>query len=518
MIDKINISNTLTDNTKQESISKNNYTFFNNKLSTLNTNLQLYNSSTNNIKLNGQHLEVSYIKGTSGLYNLGNTCYINSILQCLLHLSEFRNYIIDNLYKDDMIENIKEQINNSSNPSLKNNLEILSKLVNTKIVYQIDRIFSSLWQNFQCNYKTITLCKLLAYKNQKYRFNQQHDSHEFLLDIFDMIENEIKGQADININDYITENDLEKLNNYEELLKSEINDESLKIIDTLTGYINSKNLTFKNDNLIKKYKVIKYLENLYKSKYSIIDNLFTIGYIDTIECSICKFKSYNYLHSYWLTLDIPNHNTSDDSKLRQIIIDHLNKSDKISETSNEDVNSDDDNPEVSDNSSEDSDKNYELLNSDKCNLISECDEIINLKDCFDFTFKNEILDEDNKWLCHNCSIKTPCIKTQSIINLSNYLIIQIKRFTPYGTKINKKINLPEEINLQEYIDSACITTGYKFKLKSINNHIGTLNYGHYFSYVKLDNDKWYEFNDHHVKEIDNYDSDYCYLVIYEKID
>ena len=40
----------------------------------------------------------SEILGTSGLINLGNTCYMNSIIQCLSNCDDFRTFIIgDNL-------------------------------------------------------------------------------------------------------------------------------------------------------------------------------------------------------------------------------------------------------------------------------------------------------------------------------------------------------------------------------------------------------------------------------------
>lgn len=40
--------------------------------------------------------------GVTGLQNLGNTCYMNSALQCLLHVPEINSYFLFNLYKQEL--------------------------------------------------------------------------------------------------------------------------------------------------------------------------------------------------------------------------------------------------------------------------------------------------------------------------------------------------------------------------------------------------------------------------------
>ena len=46
-----------------------------------------------------------YKKGLCGLKNLGNTCYINSITQCLNNNRPFIDYLVSESYKDDLNHN-----------------------------------------------------------------------------------------------------------------------------------------------------------------------------------------------------------------------------------------------------------------------------------------------------------------------------------------------------------------------------------------------------------------------------
>ena len=41
-----------------------------------------------------------YNKGICGFQNVGNTCYFNSALQCLLNSDKFNEYIINNNFKN----------------------------------------------------------------------------------------------------------------------------------------------------------------------------------------------------------------------------------------------------------------------------------------------------------------------------------------------------------------------------------------------------------------------------------
>ena len=83
-----------------------------------------------------------------------------------------------------------------------------------------------------------------------------------------------------------------------------------------------------------------------------------------------------------------------------------------------------------------------------------------------------------------------------------------------GEKIGNLIKF--ELDLSKY----CVgysKNKYKFKLISIANHDGSLNGGHYYSYVKNLNDKWYRFNDTNVSEMkkDDIVSNSAYCLFYQ---
>ena len=53
-----------------------------------------------------------------------------------------------------------------------------------------------------------------------------------------------------------------------------------------------------------------------------------------------------------------------------------------------------------------------------------------------------------------------------------------------------------------------------YELYAICNHIGTRNFGHYFAYCKTYNNKWFEFNDNMIKQIDIYNIDTLNDIVY----
>ena len=163
------------------------------------------------------------------------------------------------------------------------------------------------------------------------------------------------------------------------------------------------------------------------------------------------------------------------------------------------------------------------LDYDKGNVINAItsQEILNSKSieldlntCLEGFFQKESL--DNKIFCNHCNQLQYKIKYYSIYTMPKYLTLTLKRFFSFdmGMDINSKnesfISYPIE-NFQ--LDNNPI----KYDLFAVINHIGNVNAGHYYSYVKV-NDEWLCYNDTKVTKISTKEivTNRAYILIYKE--
>ena len=139
-------------------------------------------------------------------------------------------------------------------------------------------------------------------------------------------------------------------------------------------------------------------------------------------------------------------------------------------------------------------------------------------DCFDLYVEGEILDGDNAWFNEETNSKINVKKQISFWSFPNILVIDFKRFNSRNQKNQILITFPlDNLDLSKYV------VGYKknsyvYELYGVCNHSGGPLGGHYTSYVKNANDKWYHYNDSDVKEInaDSIISPKAYCLFYRK--
>ena len=107
-------------------------------------------------------------------------------------------------------------------------------------------------------------------------------------------------------------------------------------------------------------------------------------------------------------------------------------------------------------------------------------------------------------ICENC--KLPGLNHQKFKTfdmLSNYIIIYIQRISKFlKTKNLSFIEFEESLNLAEFCEKKNYPDDCLFKLLCIIYHEGTLDFGHYYTIIKI-KEHWFKFSDNNVSLITN---------------
>ncbi|CAF2400943.1 unnamed protein product [Rotaria sp. Silwood2] len=149
-------------------------------------------------------------------------------------------------------------------------------------------------------------------------------------------------------------------------------------------------------------------------------------------------------------------------------------------------------------------KYINLYNIDRSSINSSLNSLL-----ADF-FREEPL--NGVYYCSKClDLKTARQKADLVLPLPPVLIIQLKRFTydPYSsTKIDTYIDFPlRDLDLHPYIiqnDGQKKNMSTLYDLVAVSNHRGSLVSGHYITYARNDRNKnWYSFDDETIREILN---------------
>lgn len=152
-------------------------------------------------------------------------------------------------------------------------------------------------------------------------------------------------------------------------------------------------------------------------------------------------------------------------------------------------------------------------------LLPEKENKVSIIDLLKNYFKSEYVEFEAK--CEKCKQKEKHKKEMRISRPPEILILSLQRINETTKKKNEcLVTFPNDLNLYDYIDHDIgFDKESDYTLFSIINHVGDMNAGHYFTYVKpLKSEFWHIFNDSSVSKLDTKTNifKYAYALFYIK--
>lgn len=250
----------------------------------------------------------SISRGLSGLNNMGNTCYMNSVLQSISSTNLLNYYLRKSMFKEKlkigMRRNILKKLKESTDLKSEDEITISRKKIKHKfknsITYRLYQVLKIMW-NINCELKPEKFKASVDKILPQFRGFNQHDGHEFLIYLLDTIHEEIK--SNVNIKKIKLNKISQQYVDRKEELKKQL---ELTQIESAKEPIKQELKQLYNNNYLidVQYEGLKFYENFLKDNHSIITDLFYGLFASEVRCQNCNNRSMTYEPFNVLQLDM----------------------------------------------------------------------------------------------------------------------------------------------------------------------------------------------------------------------
>ena len=404
-----------------------------------------------------EDLKLTALIKARGLENVGATCYMNATLQCLYHVKQ----LSESLVNDDKIDE-KLELTYSFK-------KLIEGLAFTNIrKYKIDRKYNIVTGENIKSFKPENFKEVLSKKNPQFKGIKANDSKDLIMYLFQEMDKELT----------LRNNNSEKMEMFIGNDESDIEKENFKKFhnsifgDLFYGFQKSDMICYNCRNC--------------NSTYNVFNNL-----VLPIE------KTYNSLND---ENKKKNRNNNVVNMLNPLTCQTFNKRPALSARGN---------------------YNYGYNNNyNNFNNTPDLPRKLKVYDCLKEMLKDEILSGENQIYCNKCKRMCNSINRTILYKTPNILVLILNRGKGNSFECEIEFSSNEILDLSQY-NIISPDSPKKYNLFGIISHIGeSSDEGHFIAYCKHFDDNWYMFNDSIAKTVGENEltNGVPYILFYRNID